>query len=44
MAQGKNEMYNVVKICRKTIAFLDKHVGPDGADAFDDTLGEIRGA
>ena len=34
-------MHNVVKICRKAIAFLDKRADSDAAEAFDDTLGEI---
>ena len=34
-------MHNVVKICRKAIAFLDKRADSDAAGTFDDTLGEI---
>ena len=30
-----------MEICRKAIAFLDKHADSDAAEAFDDTLGEI---
>ena len=41
VAKGKDEMHNVVKICRKAIAFLDKRADSDAAEAFDDTLGEI---
>ena len=41
VAKGKDEMHDVVKICRKAIAFLYKRVDSDGAEAFDDTLGEI---
>ena len=31
----------VVKICRKAIAFFDKHADSDATEAFDDMLGEI---
>ena len=41
VAKGKDEMHNVVKICREAIAFLDKHADSDAAETFDDTLGEI---
>ena len=41
VAKGKDEMHNVVKICRKAIAFLDKHADSDAAETFDDALGEI---
>ena len=40
-AKGKDEMHNVVKICRKPIAFLDKRADFDAAEAFDHTLAEI---
>ena len=41
VANGKDEMHNVVKICRAAIAFLDKRADSDAAETFDDTLGEI---
>ena len=44
LAKGKDEVHHVVKICRKALAILDKRADSDGAEAFDDTLGEIMGA
>ena len=41
VAKGKDEMHNVVKICRKAIAFLDMRADSGAAETFDDTLGEI---
>ena len=34
-------MHNVAKICRKAIDILNKHADSGGAEAFEDTLGEI---
>ena len=40
LAKGKDEMHNVVKICRKAIAFLDKRADSDAAETEDDKQGE----
>ena len=34
VAQGKDEMHNLVKICRKAIGFLDKRADSVVAEAF----------
>ena len=39
--KGKDEMHNVMKICRKATAFLDKLFDSVGAEAFHGTVGEI---